>query len=302
MALQTGVSEELKARFKSYLEEEFRQIPPTKAAMEYRKQTLVEMLDRAQELSIRGIHDEQLIYKTVVDGLGDMGERLNAFEHREEKTKEVKNKLSVGAIVAIAVVAMLSIIYVIVGAAANLWHPTWLIIVGGAFISATILIVMAAAKLIKKKNYLPVRFMAIAIEVMLSVFAFLVLQLIFKVDGSWLIFLAMVALIFGVDTAIAFMIDSKKNSVAKWIELPIFVEVLFVMVYVILGISLDVLHHVASIWHPGWLLCLVGVALAIVEIIVFVVKKAQEKREEEKHRNAELNENEDEAYWTEWDD
>ena len=45
----------MKERFKTYLEEQFRQIAPTKAAMEYRISMLTKMTDRAQELKIKGI-------------------------------------------------------------------------------------------------------------------------------------------------------------------------------------------------------------------------------------------------------
>ena len=51
----------MKERFKAYLEEQFRQIAPTKAAMEYRKSMLVKMMDRAQELRIKGMQDDELI-------------------------------------------------------------------------------------------------------------------------------------------------------------------------------------------------------------------------------------------------
>lgn len=293
-AKSNGVSAELKARFKAYLEGEFRKIAPTKAAMEYRKQLLVQMLDRAQELAIRGIRDEELICKTVIDELGDMEERLAEFENREKKTDVIKRKLSVGASVAIAVVAMLAIVYVIVGAATSVWHPTWLIVVGGVFAGATILMAMAAGKFVKRKMYLPVRIMVAAAETLLSVFVFLLLQLVFGIDKSYLLFLAMVALLLGVDAAIAFLTSSK----AKWIELPIFVEVLFVMMYVILGIAIEG----ASIWHPGWIMCLAGVVCALIEIIVFIVARAKKKAQAQKDADSALNEKEDVAYWSQWDD
>ena len=52
----------MKERFKRYLEREFRAIAPTLAAMEYREQMLKQLMDRAQELRIKGIDDEDLIF------------------------------------------------------------------------------------------------------------------------------------------------------------------------------------------------------------------------------------------------
>ena len=69
----------LSDRFKAYLQEEFHKITPTKAAMEFRKKLLVEMLDREQELKIKGVTDDELIFKLVVEGLGDLPARLDEF-------------------------------------------------------------------------------------------------------------------------------------------------------------------------------------------------------------------------------
>lgn len=295
---ETEIVTLLKPRYKAYLEGAFRQIEPTQAAMEYRKQLLVKLLDRTQELNIRGIEDPELIFKTAIDELGDMAENLKAFENRERNKGEIKRKLSTGTIVAIAVIALLAIVYVVAGAATGLWHPLWMVLLGGVFASAILLMAIAGVKLYKKKKLLPIRFLLVAGEALFSVFVFLVLQILFNVEGSWLTFLAMVALMFGVDTAFAFLSADK----TRWIELPVFIEMFCVMLYVILGIALDPIGHVASIWHPGWVLCLAGVAATVVEFIVYAVKKARLKAKKEDEREEAFNERTNESYWTEWDD
>lgn len=288
----------LKPRYKAYLEGIFRQIAPTQAAMEYRKQLLTSLLDRSQELNIRGIEDPDLIYKLAIEELGDL--TASAREHlgQAERATQIKRKISVGAAIAIALIALLAIVYVIVGAATGLWHPTWLIVLGGIFAGVVLLMVFASLKFIKKQKYTLVRLMLVAAEAMVSIFVFLVLQLIFKIDGSWLTFLAMVGMIFGVDTAVAFLVGDK----LRWIEFPIFVEVFCVMLYVILGIALDVLLGGPSIWHPGWLLCLAGVVVAAVEVIVFIAKKVGERKRDDSRKRAASNDKQDESYWTQWDD
>ncbi len=298
MATETEIVAELKPRYKSYLEGAFSHIAPTKAAMEYRIQLLTELLDRTQELSIKGIVDPELIYETAISELGDIDEKLREFEGREQRASELKHKLSAGTAVAISVIALLAIVYVIVSAATGLWHPLWLILLGGVFASAILLMFFASLKLLRKRKILPVRAMLAAGEILVCTFIFLLLQLIFKIDGSWMTFLAMVALIFGADTAVAFLADSK----LKWVELPVFIEVLMVMLYVILGIALDPLNHIAKIWHPGWVMCLSGVAVAIVELIAFILKRARARDKREEQKDNELNKNQDEKYWTMWND
>lgn len=291
MAAEIEIVSILKPRYKDFLEGAFRQIAPTKAAMEYRKQLLQQLLDRTQELNIRGIVDPDLIFKTTIDELGDIVCLLNDFEEREQRSEDLKHKLSTGTAVAIAVIALIAIVYVIVGAATGIWHPTWLILLGGIFSSLILLMIFASLKLLKKRKVIPVRFMIAASEILVTVFIFLLLQLVFHISKSWLIFLAMVAMLFGSDTAMAFLAGSK----GRWIELPIFIEVLCVMLYVILGIALAP----AKIWHPGWLLCLGGVAVAVVEFICYTVGKSRAKDAAEEKSEGKK---QDEAYWTQWDD
>lgn len=282
----------MKERFKQFLEEHFRKIAPTQAAMEYRKALLRQLLDREQELRIKGVSDDNLIFDMAISELGDIDQTLANFEQRQIQSGVVKRKISATSISAAAVVALLTVVYLIVGGFTKMWHPTWLIMVGGIFAGVSVLLVYGSVKFAAKKKYVPVRIFVAICEVLLTVFVFLLLQLVFELQGSWMSFLAMVALIFGVDTSIAFATNSK----IKWLELPVFVEVAAVMLYVILGIT------VQGVWNPGWLLCLVGVVCALVQLIVVIVKKAKAKNKKEERELEDKNEKEDQKYWTEWDD
>lgn len=286
----------MKERFKKFLEEHFRKIAPTKAAMEYRKTLLVELLDREQELRIKGVSDDELIYNMAVSELGDIDQTLAEFENRQIKSGVVKRKASAVGISAVAIVALLTVVYLIVGGVAKIWHPTWLIVVGGAFAGVGVLLGYVAVKFAQKRKYVVTRVCVAVCEVLLSVFVFLLLELVLEpvlhFEGSWMTFLAMVALLFGVDTSIAFATKSK----IRWFELPVFIEIFGVMLYVMLGIL------VPGFWHPGWLLCLAGVCCALIQVIVVVIKKAKKNNAEEKAKIADKNEKQNEAYWTEWDD
>lgn len=282
----------MKEKFKKYLEEHFRKIAPTQAAMEYRKALLRQLLDREQELRIKGVSDDNLIYDMAVSELGNLDQTLEQFEKRQIKSGEVKRKISAATICAAAIVALLTVVYLIVGGVAKIWHPAWLIMVGGVFAGISVLLAYGAYRFAKKKKFVPVRIFVAICEVLLTVFVFLLLQLVFEISGAWMSLLAMVAVIFGVDTSIAFATNSK----IRWFELPVFVEIFGVMLYVILGIT------VPNVWHPGWLLCLAGVVCALIELIVFVVKKAKAKNKKEKAELEDKNEKEVQRYWTEWDD
>lgn len=281
----------MKEKFKKYLEEQFRAIRPTYAAMQLREETLTNLMDRAQELKIKGIDDEELIYLTCIDELGDFAATLKEFDEREVKTDAVKRKISLGAVISLAVAAVLTLTYLIVGFVAHVWHPTWLIMVGGVFAGIITIMGFTVPKLMKNKKYIVLRLLAAVAEILISVFLFLILQLVVNLSGAWMTFLAMVALVLGVDTAIAFVTSNK----FRFIELPVFVEVFSVMLFVILGI-------VTHVWHPLWLLCLVGVVFGIGELIAFVAIRNKRKAEKETEKINKKHVKEDESYYTTWKD
>ena len=101
----------------------------------------------------------------------------------------------------------------------------------------------------------------------------------------------MFALIAGVDTVIAFFANSK----IKWIELPIFIEIFAVMLYVVLGILIP------TVWHPGWILCLLGPIAGLVEAIVFTAIRNDKKDKTEKKKAHDKYVKTDEKYWSDWD-
>ncbi len=281
----------MKERFKTYLEEQFRQIAPTKAAMEYRISMLTKMMDRAQELKIKGMTDDELIYNTVVGELGDFASTLRGYENQAVKKELSRRVATLGALLAAAFIAVLVLCYLIVGFVTKLWHPAWLIIVGGALIGIDGIMIMFAVRFAKKKSYLPLRAMVAGAISVTSVVLYLFLQLVGNISGSYLVFLAMVAVILGADTLLAFIGGSK----LKWIELPVFIEIFCVMLYVILGISL--MWSGKNIWHPTWIICLGGVVVALTEGIVILAERANEKKKEVNAENKAV----DEAYWTKWE-
>ena len=284
----------MKDRFKRYLEQQFRAIRPTLAAAEYREKMLKQLMDRAQELRIKGMDDEDLIYDMCIDELGDFGATLAAFDEQEHKVANAKRNALLGAVCGVGAVLALVVIYLIVSfLVPNSWGLTWLILVGGAFAGVIAFSVVLLVKFGKAKKYIAMRLMPPVIIVLLCVYLFLLLQLVAGVEMAWLTFLVMVMMIAVFDGVMAFITDFK----FRWIELPIVIEVFCVMLYVIIGIAAG-----AAFWHPGWLLCLGGVVAAIAEAIAIIANRNSKKDAKEKVRIKDKYTKEDESYYTSWKD
>ena len=284
----------MKERFKRYLEQQFRAIRPTLAAAEYREKMLKQLMDRAQELRIKGMDDEDLIYDMCIDELGDFGATLAAFDEQEHKVANAKRNALLGAVCGVGAVLALVVIYLIVSfLVPNSWGLTWLILVGGAFAGVIAFSVVLLVKFGKAKKYIAMRLMPPVIIVLLCVYLFLLLQLVAEVEMAWLTFLVMVMMIAVFDGVMAFITDFK----FRWIELPIVIEVFCVMLYVIIGIAVG-----AAFWHPGWLLCLGGVVAAVAEAIAIIANRNSKKDAKEKVRIKDKYTKEDESYYTSWKD
>jgi len=284
----------MKERFKRYLEQQFRAIRPTLAAAEYREKMLKQLMDRAQELCIKGMDDEDLIYDMCIDELGDFGATLAAFDEQEHKVANAKRNALLGAVCGVGAVLALVVIYLIVSfLVPNSWGLTWLILVGGAFAGVIAFSVVLLVKFGKAKKYIAMRLMPPVVIVLLCVYLFLLLQLVAGVERAWLTFLVMVMMIAVFDGVMAFITDFK----FRWIELPIVIEVFCVMLYVIIGIAAG-----SAFWHPGWLLCLGGVVAAIAEAIAIIANRNSKKDAKEKVRIKDKYTKEDESYYTSWKD
>ena len=243
-------------RFKRYLEREFRAIKPTKAAYEKREEMLTQLLEKEQDLRIKGMTDDDLIYDMCIDSLGDVRQNLIDFENRSKKVKTAKRNVLLGLIISVAFVVIIVTAYLITSfALGNAWGKTWLIIVGGIFFGAACGSTLGAVLLMKKKKYLIAQLFLDLDIVLLTVFVFLVLQILFGFGKSWLAFLVMPVILIGV---LAVMLDLSGTKL-KYLGYGAFVEIFCVMLYIILGITM-------GLWHPYWILCLVGIIIDIIGV------------------------------------
>ena len=279
-------------RFKRYLEREFKAIKPTQAAMEYREEMLTDLLEKEQDLRIKGMTDDELIYDMCIDSLGDVRQKLIDFENRNVKIKNTKRKVLIGIAIAIFSVLVLVSAYLVVSfAVPNAWAKSWLILIGGIFAGVGGIAIYLSVLFAKKKKYLPLRALVAVCIVLLSVFVFLVLQILFRFNKSWLTFLVMVVFILGVDAVISDITGSK----LRYVSYMIFIEVFAIMLYLILGLTM-------GLWHPEWIIILAGlVADALFITIVAVVKNKKKKALEQKESD-EYNVEENEEYYTQWKD
>lgn len=278
-------------RFKKYLEEQFRAIPPTRSAMEFRKQTLQQLEEYAQDCRIKGMDNDEAIYKVCIASLGDFQKTLEEFQQGlQEKPKRVSRGfriLSV-AVGAVAVILALYLALSITGVVA--WRTSWLILFGAVVVGACAPLALIFIKSIKDGKTIAPRLTGSAIATLLLVFAYLLAHMCFdKPVYDWYCFLIIPLAIAWINVAVAYIVKNK-SAVLETIASTFLTAV---MLYVMLG--------VASImpWHPGWLLVAGSAIIGIAVVIIYIASLRKERAKLVLKKHLDGNDTDDKFY-TEW--
>jgi len=278
-------------RFKAYLENEFRAIPPTKAAMEFRKETLVQLEEFAQDAKIKGMTDEDAVYHLAIDSLGNFQETLMKFnEELHTRSKRNAIKLTSTALISLTIVVVLGLYLALSLLHVVPWSISWLILVGALFTAIIGTLVVIGIKVAGRRSFVIPR-INLAISIILaSSFIFLILLMLTEVKYHYFVFLAMVIAILLSDTSIAFLTKSKLSFIESLFALLVSASLLYTM----LGIGK------VMPWHPGWLLPALTALFDVSGIIVMLVHRSNKKKSPKVKKNAVKPTTVDEKYYTEW--
>lgn len=279
----------LNDRFKSYLEREFRNIAPCREAMDYRLEVYANLTDRAHELKIKGMTDEDAIFNLCIDCLGDFQSTLKDFESRVVNAK--KSAPKVGAVLGLVLCSLLfmAILYLVISFVTRAWDRTWLIFVGGIFLGLCAYFVTLTVKAVKKRNCHALRLLTSAITAMLFVFAYLFMLMCFDIKYDWMMFLLMTIAGMIVNTALSYLFNCRGKLLLLMFAIPVVTSLLYVMLAICGAID----------WSPYWLMpvCAALADAAILTLTLYrVSKKNRDLPSEEEIEKA------NEEYYTRWED
>lgn len=281
----------MKERFKSYLEQAFRKIRPTKAAMEYRLETLTKLEEAAQDYRIKGMTDDEAIYQLCIDSLGDFDANLQEFDRNlteVPKKNNLKRNIAVGAIGSVAAIIALYLILSLTGAVG--WGMSWLILLGAVVAAVVAVDVVLMLKAFKDDKFLVARLFNVGTVILVFVFMYLCIHLSVHPGYDWYIFLCMVPAAGIMDIAIGFVTKSKLTIP----EIFVWAMLTSVMLYVMLGVA------GVMAWHPGWLLPALT-AIAIVAIVASLLISRSKKAKKDRQIFLDSTQNQvDEEYYTKW--
>ena len=267
-------------RFKSYLKNLFKLVPPSKEAAELREAMLGDLMSRAMDLKETGLYTDDEIYNKCIESLGDYQPVLN--ELRLKPLAAVKSPGFQRGVLTILSVTLFSVVI------DNFWGV-------GAYtifpLTAIALIVIGSIapleRALKLRRPLTLFSILSVYSVILGTAMFFILWLGAGISPgkTWVSF-TYIPFLLAVSVAIATKVAKKS------LLLPVLTAVPALTVPVYLTASV-----ITGLWHPLWIIILAGVLVDIVILIVFLNRKISLKEKALKEGNLP----EDEGDLSEWE-
>lgn len=275
-------------RFKSYLKNLFKLVPPSKEAAELREAMLGDLMSRAMDLKETGLYTDDEIYNKCIESLGDYQPVLN--ELRLKPLAAVKSPGFQRGLLSILTVALFAVVLYLVLAVSipGFWGV-------GAYtifpIAAVGILVIATATPLQRAFKLKRPFIAFGILstysaiLCLGLFFILWLGAGISPGKTWVSF-----------TYIPFLLAVSVNIATKVAKKSLLLPVLSAVPALAVPVYLTA-SVITGLWHPLWIIILAGVLVDIVILIAFLNRKISLKEKALKEGNLP----EDEGDLSEWE-
>ena len=251
------------------------------ALEEFKKKRKSEMRNREMVLRKRGLSDDKVISDLIIseniDARHDfIKEQRKSIEDKAEKTLfALKILLSVVYYMAIGIFYILDSFY------NDDWAHSWIIIAGGIVLYILILFLMPEKFHYKGRRKVPFNYAVTISVAVVATFVFLVMEIVYNMHYSGIIFSITGFFIFFFDSFIPILTGQKYGLWHSITSIPLAGACLY--------ITLSLLKIIP--WQTGWLLIIAGIAVSIVVFVIAYNKKHQlSKRVTEflKRENAEV--------------
>ncbi len=274
-------------RFKTYLRSLFKLVPPTKEAAELREAMLGDLMSRAMDLKESGGLTDDEIYEKCIESIGDYQPMLN--ELRMKPLESVRSPLFQRGLLSVLTITLFAVVLYLVLAVSieGFWGV-------GAYtvfpIAAVAIIAVATANPLQRAFRLKRPVIAAGIlslySVILCTALFFVLWLAVGISPgkTWVSFTYIPFLI-----AISVAVATKIAKKSLFVPLLIAVPAAAVPIYLTAAVA-------TGLWHPLWIIILVGLLADILLLIFRINRKIALKAREAAEKEAPYTE-EDVSEW-----
>lgn len=242
-----------------------------KLLYKFKKKTVDEMVERANQLSARGLKDQNVLSDLVISEYGSIADDYHSYV-KEKTDKQRRRRFAIGNIIgSVVYIFVLLIVFLGISFSTQAWSMTWVIMVDGILLWIAYLLTLVICRIIEMKRIF--HFIArilLGIEVMvLSVAVFLICMAVLHIPGSWLIVIVGIMCIFLADGFFA-SATKQKLAIISWL---CYIPAISAMLYIIFG-ALGVFS-----WSVGWVIIPLSLILDLIIIVVSI--RANSKYDQE---------------------
>lgn len=237
----------------------------------FKRKTLDEMTERANQITAKGIHDKEVISDLIISEYPNLKKDYEAYYKKQTAAARAKRKIFLNVCGSLIYIICLVTVFLAVSFITHRWGQTWVVMVDGILIWIVYLLALGVKKFTSMRRIFHIFariFLAGAVMVS-SVILFLIALMILHIPKSWIIVIAGVAAIF-VSDAIYAAATKQKLAIISYL---LYIPAVSSMLYIILGAS----QLVA--WNTGWIMIPLSLLLDMAVILAAIIKNAKIHRE-----------------------
>lgn len=258
-------------KFYQYIESSLPNNSSDKILYKFKMKTLEEMTNRANELTSRGLKDENVLSDLIISEHKNIAQDFATY--KEEKTLKTKRKrFAIANIIgSVTYIFVLIILFLGISFSTQQWGTTWVIVVDGILLWVSYLLLLGVNRVIdmKKMFHFIARILLAMSVVVLSVAIFIFMMAVLHIPNSWVVVFGGLFAMFLADGLFA-SLTKQRLAIISWLA---YIPAMSAMLYVILG-ALKILK-----WSVGWVI--IPLSLIVDLIIIIAVIKVNTSYKEE---------------------
>ncbi len=265
---RTGVSME---KFYQYIDSALPDSGRNKLIYKFKRKTVNEMTERANQLTARGLKDDSVISDLIINENSNLAAKYREYAYKETKAEKRKKSLIGNIAGSIAYLLILIICFIGISMMTQQWDKTWVMVVDGILLWVVYILTISINRILETKQIFHIfARVLLAMEiVIISVIIFIFMLGILNTPHSWVTIFVGLFLMFLSDGLFA-SLTKQKLAIFSWLG---YIPAMAAMLYIILG-GLGILA-----WSIGWLIIPLSLFIDLLVVIITINKNTSYKEE-----------------------
>lgn len=249
-------------RFYEYIEKSLPDKNNDRILYKFKKETLDSMTARANELTARGLKDNDVISDLIISEYKDIVNVYKAYAV-EKRKKERKRRFAIANVIGCVIyVLMLLIVFLGLSFSTGAWGTTWVIMVDGILLLISYLLTLGISRILEMKRvfHILARILLAINIVVISVAVFIFMMAVLHIPHSWVIVFGGLLAMFVADATFA-SATKQKLAIINWLA---YIPAMSAMIFVIIG-ALSIVK-----WSVAWVIIPLSLVLDLIIMLISI--------------------------------